>query len=357
MVKLIRKYIVMCAVYALSLGVFSGTVYCQEQAKGPVKVSCDKRNIYVNGQLFYVKGIAYSMDYGPKQSFGEVPMEKWKDDFKMIREAGINTIRTYEPLPIKILDIADEYGIKVIENICYPSGKTKFNSKAQLENMKRTALSFVDRDKDHPAILMWSLWNDMPFKWSKEGSVLKKYDKRVVNAFMKDIYKAVKEKDPNHLVTGSNILGENGDDIGADFLDVVGFNAFLGITDWFNGDFSLKKARKQVKTIEKMTCLERKKPGLILETGYSTYCRKYSQDKVIDTQIRVAGTKVAGVVVFQWADGWHKAGNPSFQDDHIEEHWGIVDGFRNRKPGYSAVSRAFGMIQTRSRGYRGIARF
>jgi len=197
----------------------------------------------------------------------------------------------------------------------------------------------------------------MPFKWSKEGSVLKRYDKRVVNAFMKDIYKAVKEKDPNHLVTGSNILGENGDDIGADFLDVVGFNAFLGITDWFKGDFSLKKAREQVKTIERMACLERKKPGLILETGYSTYCRKYSQDKVIDTQIRVAGTKVAGVVVFQWADGWHKAGDPSFQDDHIEEHWGIVDGFRNKKPGYHAVSRAFGMIQTRSRGYRGIARF
>jgi len=335
----------------------AGIAYCQGDIKGPVKVTCDERNIYVNGQLFYVKGVSYSLDYGPKQNFAEIPFSQWETDFRMLREAGVNTIRTYEPFPTTILDLADKYGLKVIENICYPTGKTKFNSKSELENLKRTALAFVERDKDHPAILMWSMWNDMPFKWSKEGSALKKYDKKTVNAFLKEIYDAIKEKDPNHLVTGSNILGEEGDDIGADFLDVMGFNAFLGISDWFKGKFSLKKAKEQVKKIENMTSFGLKKPGLILETGYSTYCKTYSQGKVIDTQIKVAGSKVAGIVIFQWADGWHKAGNPKIQDNHIEEYWGIVDAFRNKKDGYKAVSQAFGMIQTKSRGYRGIARF
>lgn len=334
-----------------------GDAFCQEDAKVPVRVTCDEKNIYVNGCLFYVKGVSYSLDYGPKQNFSEIPFSRWEEDFRMLREAGVNTIRTYEPLPTSILDLADKYGLKVIENICYPTGKTKFDSRAELENLKRTALAFVERDKGHPAILMWSMWNDMPFKWSKEGSVLKKYDKATVNAFLKEIYDAIKAKDQNHPVTGSNMLGEEGDDIGADFLDVVGFNAFLGITDWFNGKFRLKKAKEQIKEIESMTSFGRKKPGLILETGYSTYCQAHRQGKVIDAQIKVAGSKVAGVVIFQWADGWHKAGNPKIQDNHIEEHWGIVDAFRNKKDGYNAVSQAFGMIETGSRGYRGIARF
>lgn len=325
--------------------------------KGPVKVTWDERNLYVDGQLFYVKGVCYSLDYGPKHNFSDIPFSVWENDFRMIKEAGMNTIRTYAPLPPKILDLADQYGLKVIENICYPTGKTDYRSKANLEKLKRIALTFVERDKEHPAILMWSIWNDMPFKWSKEGSVLDKYDERLVNAFLKDIYNAVKEKDQNHPITGSNILGEEGEDIGFDFLDVLSFNAFLGISDWFAGEFSLKKAKKQIGKIERATSLKYRKPGLILETGYSTYCKKYSQGKVLETQIKVADSKVAGVVIFQWADGWNKAGNPLIQDNHIEEHWGIVDAFRNKKSGYNTVSGVFGMIPTKSRGYRGIAKF
>ena len=327
------------------------------EKNGPVKVTWDERNIYVDGKLFYIKGVSYSLNYGPKHIYSAIPFSVWENDFRMIKEAGMNTIRTYAPLPTKILDLADKYGLKVIENICYPDEKTDYNSKADLERLKRTALAYVKRDKDHPAILMWCIWNDMPFKWSKKGSILKKYDKETVNSFLKGIYDAIKEKDKNHPVTGSNILGKEGEDIGFDFLDVISFNAFLGISDWFEGKFSLKLAKSQIGKIERVTCLKRKKPGLILETGYSTYCKRYSQGKVLETQVKVAGSTVAGVVIFQWADGWEKAGNPLMQDDHIEEHWGIVDALRNKKSGYKTVSQIFGMIPTKSRGYRGIVKF
>ena len=269
----------------------------------------------------------------------------------------MNTIRTYAPLPPEILDLADRYGLKVIENICYPDHKIDYSSKADLERLKRTALAYVERDKNHPAILMWSIWNDMPFRWSEKGSILKKYDKKTVNSFLKGIYEVIKENDKNHPITGSNILGKEGENIGFDFLDVISFNAFLGISDWFEGKFDLKLAKSQINKIERVACLQHKKPALILETGYSTYCKRHTQGKVLETQIKVAGSKVAGVVIFQWADGWEKAGNPLIQDDHIEEHWGIVDGSRKEKSGYKAVSNVFRMIPAKSRGYRGIARF
>ncbi|MEA3305775.1 MAG: glycoside hydrolase family 2 TIM barrel-domain containing protein [Candidatus Omnitrophota bacterium] len=321
------------------------------------KVTWDEKNIYVDGKLFYVKGICYSLNRGPEQAFLSIPFEVWEKDFKMIAGAGINTIRTYAPLPPPILDLAHEYGLKVIENICYPTEKTDYTSKADLEMLKRTALAYVKRDKNHPAILMWSIWNDMPFKWSEGGSILNKYSKKTVNSFLKELYLAIKEQDMNHPVTGSNTLPKSGEEIGFDFLDVIGFNAFLGISDWFKGKFRLHLAKKQVRKIKRIASLKYKKPALILETGYSTYCRAHDQGKILNTQIKLAGSDVAGVVVFQWADGWEKAGNHLILDDHIEEHWGIVDGYRNKKSGYNAVSRIFGAIPTCSKGYGGIGRF
>ena len=360
-IKRFTRPVVLAAFILLARISVSG---CQEPVqpaqpvKQPVKVTNAAKNIYVDGQLFYVKGVCYSLNYGPKQSFQEIPFEVWENDFKMMKQAGINTIRTYAPLPLAILDLADKYGIKVIENICYPSEKTNYSSRADLETLKRIALTYVERDKNHPAILMWSIWNDMPFRWSKEGSILKKYDMVTITSFLKELADAVREADKNHLVTGSNILGKGGEDIGADFLDVLSYNAFLGLSDWFSGTFDLKLAKTQIDKIENMTSVRHKKPGLIMETGYSTYCKLHDQGRVIDAQVKVADSKVAGVVIFQWADGWEKSGNPLILDDHIEEHWGIVDGYRNKKSGYDAVSQIFGMIPTNSRGYRGsIVRF
>jgi len=350
------RRIQLCFIF-ISLFLFTAAATAFSENKVPVKVTWDERNIYVNGQLYYIKGVCYSLTYGSKYIYSEVPFSVWENDFRMIKEAGMNTIRTYAPLPSEILDLADQHGLKVIENICYPNEKIRYDSKADLEKLKRTALLYVERDMNHPAILMWSMWNDMPFKWSKKGSILKKYDKQTINSFLKEIYDAIKAKDKNHPVTGSNILEDEGMDIGFDFLDVISFNAFLGISDWFDGKFDLKLAKNQINKIERTASLEHKKPGLILESGYSTYCKRYSQGKVIETQIKVADSKVAGIVIFQWADGWEKAGNPLVQDDHIEEHWGIMDAYRNKKSGYRAASRIFGMVPTKSRGYRGIARF
>ena len=355
MARILRKIVYLSVLISLFILIATPNLYLAE--KGPVKVTWDERNIYIDGQLYYIKGVCYSLSYGSKHNYATIPFSVWENDFRMIKEAGMNTIRTYAPLPPEILDLADRYGLKVIENICYPDEKIDYSSKADLERLKRIALTYVNRDRNHPAILMWSIWNDMPFRWSEGGSILKKYDKEIVDSFLKEIYVAIKENDKNHPVTGSNILGKEGEDIGFDFLDVISFNAFLGISDWFEGKFDLKLAKSQINKIERIASLKHKKPGLVLETGYSTYCKRYSQGKVLETQIKVAGSKVAGVVIFQWADGWDKAGNPLVQDNHIEEHWGIVDASRNKKSGYKTISQIFGMIPTESRGYRGIARF
>lgn len=320
----------------------------QEQLK-PV-ISIRSNRIYVNGKLFYIKGVGYGIEYpgtaGSMDTYRKVPFSLFVQDFKMIKKAGINVIRTYEPLPPKLLDLAEQEGLMVIENICYPSDNTDFSSKVHLEILKEEIRRYVLRDKNRRCILMWSIWNDAPWAWGKEGNVVKRYGFQKVNNFLRELYHTVKKYDVDHPVTASNALGVEGEELGWDFLDVIGINAYLGGYDWF----SETQAKR---TVDKLKEIEQKynKPVVILETGFSTWVPGFDQGEVLEKQIKVVDEKIAGIVIFQWADGWQKAGNKDKQDNHIEEYWGITDGYRNPKSGYYAVSRLFNLIPTESLGY------
>jgi beta-galactosidase len=87
----------------------------------------------------------------------------------MMKQAGINAIRTshYPPHP-RVLDLADELGFWVIDECDYethgfevcdwqgnPSDDPRWEE-ACLDRMERT----VERDKNHPSVIIWSLGNE-----------------------------------------------------------------------------------------------------------------------------------------------------------------------------------------------------
>jgi len=114
----------------------------QEQLK-PL-ISIRNNRIYLNGNLFYIKGVGYGIEYpgtaGSMDTYRKVPFSLFVQDFKMIKKARINVIRTYEPLPSRLLDLAEQEGLMVIENICYPSDNTDFDSKVHLEILKEETI-------------------------------------------------------------------------------------------------------------------------------------------------------------------------------------------------------------------------
>lgn len=314
------------------------------------KIECKDKRLYIGGKLFYVKGMAYGIEYpkctGGMQDYDKIGREVFEKDFKMMKEAGINTIRTYEPLNIRLLDLAQQYGIKVIENIAYPCSTTDFSSDVHLSVLLDQALETIFKHRSHDAILMWSLWNDAPWVWGAGGSPFEQYSAETISEFMKKLYNAVKKADPHHPVTASNVLGFKGSDLGFDFLDVLGFNTYLGGIGGFVPEDGESDMRKLVALSEKYN-----KPVVILETGFSTFGQNMDQGEIIGKQIKMIGENLAGFCIFQWADGWNKAGFKNEQNDDIEEHWGILTGYRVPKSGYSTLSRYFNVIRTDSRGY------
>lgn len=281
------------------------------------------RYLYYKSKPFFIKGIAYSPAYPKIAKFEDIPISILEDDFKKMKEAGVNTIRTYRPLPPKLLDLADKYGIMVIQTVAWPDDGTDYNSKEELERLKSKAIEIVKRDKDRPCILMWSLWNDAPFQFgTKGGNVIPRYSFNQVDTFLKEIYLAVKSVDDKHPITASNVLNSISYQLGFDFLDVIGINIYIGISDWFDGNFDLELAEQAIKRLQRIS-LDYNKPVFISEAGYSSFCKGYSQAKALDAQIKLAYEHTAGIIIFQWADEWDKAGNAEALDSNIEEHWGI----------------------------------
>ena len=82
-----------------------------------IEVNVTDNTFYVNGKPYYMKGICYH----------PVPKGKIRRDFSnlntdlaLMKEAGINTIRVYEPIDdINVLNTLDDAGIKVVINFGY----------------------------------------------------------------------------------------------------------------------------------------------------------------------------------------------------------------------------------------------
>jgi beta-galactosidase len=123
--------------------------------------------LLVNGEPVQFRGVnrhEFHPDHGRA-----VPHEAMLEDVLIMKRHNINAVRTshYPPHPA-FLDLCDEYGLWVIDECdlethgFYFSGWEKNPSdepawrEALLDRMRRT----VERDKNHPSIVLWSLGNE-----------------------------------------------------------------------------------------------------------------------------------------------------------------------------------------------------
>ncbi len=303
------------------------------------EITWDEKRLYVNGKPYFIRGINYTTT---NAQLKRASVEHVKKDIKLLKELNVNTIRCFSDPSHEILDVFYENDIMVIMEInndsAYAGGWTDFKSKDQLKAYKKAAKEQVKRDKDHPAILMWCIWNDGPFG----TEVVNKYTQEEMETWLKELADVIKKEDPSRPITSANMPGCNYNDLGAKFLDILGFNNYAGLHDAGEYTHSVtEQAFSKLKDIGD----KYKKPIFITETGYPTLGGGGLQGKVLASLIHAARTRMTGVCIFMFADNWHKGGNPGVHDDNIEEHWGVLDKFKNKKSGYNAVQKAYAEIK------------
>ncbi|MDN4524162.1 glycoside hydrolase family 2 TIM barrel-domain containing protein [Fictibacillus fluitans] len=148
------------------------------------------RSVELKDGLFLVNGVPIKLkgvnrhDHHP--DFGRaVPLEWMIEDVRLMKTHNINAVRTsHYPNDPKFYDLCDEYGLYVIDEADLECHGFVFTDnmhqlsedsdwqEAYMDRMRR----MVERDKNHPSIIMWSLGNESGFgqnhvamaEWAKQ---------------------------------------------------------------------------------------------------------------------------------------------------------------------------------------------
>jgi hypothetical protein len=307
-----------------------------------IEVKIENNTMVVNGESFYMKGICYHpVKIGKtKRSFDNLD-----DDIILMKEAGINTIRVYEPIDdINVLDKLANAGIKVVISFGY-------NQKGKFDIVSGTFINYVRKYKNHEAILMWELGNEYNYNPQWFGGDIKNWYKA-----MELVSQIIQIEDPDRLVSSAH-----GDLPSKDALNIASSIQVWGM--------NVYRWDKPASIFSEWQAIS-DKPMYFAELGADSYMtkatNKYTKgineqaqadaNEIILNEVLSNYDKNIGSFVFQFTDGLWKAGNPSKQDTGgsapnsdgtpydgaaNEEYWGIVDINRNKKITFDVIKNAY----------------
>ena len=140
----------------------------------------------LNGKKEYFKGVCLHHAAGALGA--AVPDEVWLRRLKKLKEAGVNAIRTaHNPASKAFLNLCDSLGFLVQEEIFdeldYPKDKRKnYNNDSDQEKPyekgyteyfqkygEKDLKSMLNRDFNHPSIIMWSIGNELEWTYPRYG--------------------------------------------------------------------------------------------------------------------------------------------------------------------------------------------
>lgn len=131
------------------------------------RVEIKDSNLYFNGKYIMLKGINRH-EFSPING-RTLTIEDMKKDLDMFKENNINAIRTaHYPNDPKFYELCDEYGFYVIDEADLEThGMEVIGKRNYLNNDPNFEKAFIDRmvkmverDKNHPSIIFWSLGNE-----------------------------------------------------------------------------------------------------------------------------------------------------------------------------------------------------
>ncbi|MBA6153243.1 glycoside hydrolase family 2 TIM barrel-domain containing protein [Gelidibacter maritimus] len=123
-------------------------------------------NFLVNGKPILIKGVNRH-EHDPNTGH-VISREDMLRDIQIFKEYNINAVRTaHYPNDPYFYELCDEYGIYVVDEanieshgMGYALDRTLANNPAWLEAHLQRVNRMVERDKNHPSIIIWSMGNE-----------------------------------------------------------------------------------------------------------------------------------------------------------------------------------------------------
>lgn len=304
-------------------------------------VTLSGRQLLVGGQPFHIRGVCYNPV--PKGSDHPPTVDHFLDfaatDIPLMQAAGINVVRTYEPVTdVRILDALSAASIYLINSV-YPWGGSDVS----------VVTERVNAVKDHPAILMWYIGNE----WNYNGFYVDLSASESLER-LKQAAALVRQADPNHPV--ATVYGELPSqslvDELSEWIDVWGINVYRGIGfgDLFS-DFAARSSQPMFVAEYGADAWDSRGEGSYGPQAQAEATQALTQELLTHSSALTESGVTLGGTIFEWADEWWKAGNLDVHDHggsapgggpypdstFNEEWWGIVDIDRNPRPAYDVL--------------------
>lgn len=291
-----------------------------------------------------IKAISYGAPSYRKDEWdinNTLKLKYYKPDLAMIKDLGATHVRVYDVLPSEFYMEAADQGLQIIQQLPGIYYFTNFGSLEELHKIMLFHNATIQLQLKSFPIYAYVPWNDMPYTWVKSYSnVVNKFGEDVCNQFIHEIIANLKTQTDVPIMSANLMNSEmrnmSGDEIGFADVDIIGINAYLGITDWVEGEFDINMIGENISHLED---LQKKynKQILLCETGYSSFFGEDVQASVLSLQAGAALRRLGGVCIFEFADeAWKKAVFPH------EKNWGLVSENRQvKKKSYQTVKDLF----------------
>jgi glycosyltransferase involved in cell wall biosynthesis len=282
-----------------------------QQRPGLEPVEVRAKFLFEGDRKFFLKGVTYG-PFAPDSEghFFGAP-EGAQRDFELLREMGANLLRVYYVPPRWFLDLAREFGLRVLISIPWAEHVEFLNHKGMRRQIIDTVRRAVAEHKGHEAIFGYLVGNEIP------TSMVRWLGVRRVTEFVEELIAVARHTDPRPLYSYASyppteyLLPQN--------VDFYTFNVYL------------ERQRDFEKYLARLQNLAGEKPLVFGEFGMDTLRNgEDRQEEVLRWHLEsVVRGGAAGTIFFSWTDEWFRGGN-----EILDWHFGLVTRERVRKKAF-----------------------
>lgn len=269
--------------YRLSVTLDDGGVQDVYHLKiGIREIEVEGEKLLLNGKSVFLRGFGKHEDFALNGRGLNVP--SIIRDFELLKWLGANSFRTsHYPYSDEAMQLADEYGLLVIDetpavSLVFMDGPEIQDARAR--QLKQYITELVERDKNHPCVIMWSVANEPLTKPFHTTNPEPPESVARGTAFFKPMFELFRQLDRTRPVTMVSLQGGPMD--WQAFGDVICTNSYSG---WYAISGRLDDAEKAVE--EEALKLHARHPGkpvMFTEFGADAIAGTHSQPPVMWTE-------------------------------------------------------------------------
>ena len=269
--------------------------------------------LYAGEEKYFIQGVTYGPFREGEEHLGHP--EKAKRDFLLIGAAGFNTLRIYHPPGKWFLDLAAEFGLRVMVTVPWQRRVLFLDDRAVRKEIRGSVRRAARSGAGHPAILGYYVDNEIP------PDLVRWYGPQRVEGFLDSLVRLVKDEDSEALAAYANFPP-------TEYL-------IPRETDFLSYNVYLHRGPDLRAYLSRLQNLAEDRPLVLGEFGMDTI--RHSEEEQANLLSlhwgEVFRGGLAGTILFSWTDEW-------FTDGVDVEDWafGLVKKDRQPKLAYRAIS-------------------